>query len=234
MTTASSTTTPGVPMSPALDCISPRSGAASGSARRCDAAVARFGSGELALGLWRRRGFNSRQQAGFTLIEVMVSVLILLVGLLGVVGMQMISLQANQGAYFRSQAIYIGSEILDAIRANPQAAENYVGTYPADIPADPGCQGVDGCTPAQAAQQDLHFWGRHFADAGGLVANNGGTFRSAVPGGQAVITRDGATNEVTVQVTWTERQFDNTNADDGSETRSAVQQAVNLTSVITP
>lgn len=162
------------------------------------------------------------------------SVLILLVGLLGVVGMQMLSLQANQGAYFRSQAVYIGSEILDAIRANPRAAASYVGDYPADIPADPGCQGVAGCTPAMAAQQDLHFWGRHFMDAGNLVANNGGNFRSAIPDGQASITRDAATNEVTVRVTWTERQFDNTDAADGSATRSSVEQAVNLTSVITP
>ncbi|MEL7045020.1 MAG: type IV pilus modification protein PilV, partial [Pseudomonadota bacterium] len=79
----------------------------------------------------RQRFCRPGRAAGFTLIEVMVSVLILLVGLLGVVGMQMLSLQANQGAYFRSQAVYIGSEILDAIRANPRAAANYVGVYPA-------------------------------------------------------------------------------------------------------
>ncbi|MEM1190600.1 MAG: type IV pilus modification protein PilV [Pseudomonadota bacterium] len=182
----------------------------------------------------RQRFVRPGRAAGFTLIEVMVSVLILLVGLLGVVGMQMLSLQANQGAYFRSQAIYIGSEILDAIRANPQAAADYEGNYPADIPADPGCQGVDGCTPAMAAQQDLHFWGRHFMDAGNLVADNGGTYRSAIPDGRAVITRTAATNEVSVRVTWTERQFDNTDAADGSATRSAVEQAVDLTSVITP
>jgi prepilin-type N-terminal cleavage/methylation domain-containing protein len=68
----------------------------------------------------RRGGLRSAGgSGGFTLIEVMIAVLILLVGMLGVVGMQMLSLQANQGAYFRSQAIYIGSEILDAMRANP-------------------------------------------------------------------------------------------------------------------
>ena len=74
----------------------------------------------------------AKTQGGFTLIEILVSVLILLVGLLGVVGMQMLSLQANQGAYFRSQAVYIAGEILDAMRANPTAADQYLGTYPVD------------------------------------------------------------------------------------------------------
>ena len=64
----------------------------------------------------RGAGFRGRSQGGFTLIEVLVAVLVLLVGMLGVVGMQMLSFQANQGAYFRSQAVYIASEILDAMR----------------------------------------------------------------------------------------------------------------------
>jgi type IV pilus assembly protein PilW len=129
-----------------------------------------------------------RASSGFTLIEVLVSVLVLLVGVLGVVGMQMLSLQANQGALFRSQAVYIGSEILDAMRANPLAAANYAGQYPDDgtgtstVPADPGCTGDLGCTPAQAAQRDLHFWSMHFADVDNML---GADFRPTIPGGRA-------------------------------------------------
>lgn len=183
----------------------------------------------------RGLGHLRASQSGFTLIEVLVSVLILLVGMLGVVGMQMLSLQANQGAYFRSQAVYIASEILDAMRANPTAAADYVGTYPTDgggantVPADPACQGALGCTPQQAAEQDIHFWARHFADVDNLV---GATFRPSIPNARAIITQDG--DEYTVQVNWTEREFDDTDATDGSDTRSRVQQFVNLTAVITP
>lgn len=179
-----------------------------------------------------------RVAPGFTLIEVLVSVLILLVGLLGVVGMQMLSLQANQGAYFRSQAVYIAAEILDAMRANPTAADQYLGTYPVDgggantVPADPGCQGdATGCTPAQAAQHDLHFWARHFDDVDDDV---GATYKPSIPNGRAVIAATGNPSEFSVQVNWTERQFDNTDTTDGSLTRSNVQQIVNLTAVITP
>jgi len=177
-----------------------------------------------------------RQQGGFTLIEVLVSVLILLVGMLGVVGMQMLSLQANQGAYFRSQAVYIGAEILDAMRANPTAAASYVGVYPEDgggtstVPADQNCDDADGCAPNEAALQDLREWNAHFADVFGVGAGN---FRPSIPNGQATITDDGA-GQFTVQVAWVERQFDNTDATDGSDTRSRVQQTVNLTAVLTP
>ncbi|WOJ96491.1 type IV pilus modification protein PilV [Congregibacter brevis] len=178
---------------------------------------------------------SSRQQAGFTLIEVMVSVLILLVGLLGVVGMQMLSLQANQGAYFRSQAVYIGAEILDAMRANPTAAASYVGVYPDDgagtstVPADQSCDDADGCTPQEAAQQDIREWNVHFFDVLGVGAGN---FRPSIPNGRAVITATG--NQYTVTVNWTERQFDDTDNTDGSDTRSRVQQVVNLTAALTP
>ncbi|GEM_PF-464124 len=178
-----------------------------------------------------------QSQSGFTLIEVLISVLVLLVGTLGVVGMQMLSLQSNQGAYYRSQAVYIASEILDAMRANPTGAASYVGTYPEDtpggtvtVPADPSCQEtLTGCTPQQAAAQDLHFWSRHFMDVEGLV---GDTYRPSIPNGRTIISADG--NEYTVQVFWTERVFDNTVAADGSNTRSLLEQAVTLTTVLTP
>lgn len=185
----------------------------------------------------RRRGSSAPGVAGFTLIEVMVSVLILLVGLLGVVGMQMLSLQANRGAYFRSQAVYIGSEILDSMRSNPLAASSYLGVFPDDggvssIPADPGCAtSASGCVPTAAAAQDLREWSRHFADIA-PDPNAPGAFRPTIPGARALISANG--DEYTVSVTWTERAFDNTDNDDGSATRSLVEQNVILRAVITP
>lgn len=170
---------------------------------------------------------HRQRQGGFNLIEVLISVLVLLVGTLGVVGMQMLSLQANQGAYHRSQAVYIAAEILDAMRANPLGAAEYVNVYDAagaTIPADPGCQGSLGCTPAQAAAQDLHFWGRHFADVGELA---GETYRPAIPGGRAEIRSPGA-GEYEVEITWTERRFDNSGA------MSNLRSSVVLRTVIAP
>lgn len=173
-----------------------------------------------------------RGQGGFTLIEVMISVLVLLIGVLGIAGMQMLSLQTNQGAYFRSQAVYIGAEILDAMRANPGDLASYVITVdPLDtsnVPADPGCAlAANGCAPAALAALDLRHWARHFADVFGST-----DYQPTLPGGRGQITQNG--NEYTVQVAWTQRAFDDTNAADGSDTRSVVTEVVQLRAVITP
>lgn len=68
---------------------------------------------------------NSRprlRQTGFTLIEVLISVLILGIGMLGVAAMQATALRNNQSALQRSQAVIQTYTILDAMRANRNAA----------------------------------------------------------------------------------------------------------------
>ncbi|WP_235429756.1 type IV pilus modification protein PilV [Xanthomonas sp. GPE 39] len=60
--------------------------------------------------------------AGVTLIEVMISVLILGVGMLGVAAMQTTALRNNQSALQRSQIVMETYTILDAMRANRAAA----------------------------------------------------------------------------------------------------------------
>jgi len=70
---------------------------------------------------------TSRLQRGVGLIEVLVAVLILALGLLGMAGLQSKSLRANQSSYARSQAVMYSYYILDAMRADRNAA--LVGTY---------------------------------------------------------------------------------------------------------
>ncbi|NKI35237.1 type IV pilus modification protein PilV [Wenzhouxiangella sp. XN79A] len=59
-----------------------------------------------------------RRQAGVTLIEVLITLLVLSVGLLGVAALQGFSLQANQVSYYRTQATNIAYELADHARAN--------------------------------------------------------------------------------------------------------------------
>lgn len=67
------------------------------------------------------------RQSGTSLIEVMISVLILSIGLLGVAAMQATALRNSQGALERSQVVIESYAILDAIRANQAAGRN--GAY---------------------------------------------------------------------------------------------------------
>ena len=65
-----------------------------------------------------------RLQRGVGLIEVLISVLILGIGLLGIAAMQATALRNSQGSFERSQAVILSYSILDAMRANRAAAVN--------------------------------------------------------------------------------------------------------------
>lgn len=66
-------------------------------------------------------------QRGATLIEVMISVLIMAIGMLGVAAMQAAALRNSQSSLERSQAVISTYTVLDAMRANRDAAIS--GTY---------------------------------------------------------------------------------------------------------
>jgi type IV pilus assembly protein PilV len=100
-----------------------------------------------------------KQARGFSLIEVLVSLLILSLGLLGVAGLQTTSLRSNQTAYFRSQATAAASDIIDRMRANPQGVADgkYNAINSADLPTDPNCIN-SGCDASDLADNDIIDW----------------------------------------------------------------------------
>lgn len=63
---------------------------------------------------------------GATLIEVLVSMVILALGMLGLASLQVANLRNNQAAYYRSQATFLGYDILDRMRVNRSVAAQYV------------------------------------------------------------------------------------------------------------
>jgi len=95
------------------------------------------------------------QQAGFTLLEVLVAIVILSVGLLGLAGLQATGLQANHSAYLRSQASILSYDIIDAMRANREAAR--AGQYAITLNA---------ANPAGATipNQDVALWRTNIAN----------------------------------------------------------------------
>ena len=65
----------------------------------------------------------SDRQRGFTLLEVLIAVMLLAVGLLGLAGLQAVSLRNNHSAYLRSQATMLTYDIIDSMRTNRSAAQ---------------------------------------------------------------------------------------------------------------
>lgn len=69
----------------------------------------------------------TNKSAGFSMIEVLVTLVILSVGLLGLAALQARALQYNQGAYLRSQANILAYDVVDRMRIN--RARAHLGDY---------------------------------------------------------------------------------------------------------
>lgn len=108
-------------------------------------------------GFPRRRALRRERQSGFTLIEVLVSVIILSIGLVGVAGLQAVSLKNNQSAFMRSQASALAYDLADRMRSNVLSANGSLYD-PGAAGSDTGCRSTSGCTPQQMAQNDLAEW----------------------------------------------------------------------------
>jgi len=79
-----------------------------------------------------------RDQRGVTLLEVLISIVVLSVGLLGYAGLQTVSMKNNTSAFQRSQATMLTYDIVDRMRANKPNLASYgvamgsIGSY-ADV-----------------------------------------------------------------------------------------------------
>jgi type IV pilus assembly protein PilV len=136
---------------------------------------------------------------GFTLLEVLVALLVLSIGLLGIGKLMMLSARANDSAYMRSQATALAYTILDAMRANHQAAiaqgyDTAMGVFPGPV----ACTVAAPCNSAQQAQNDLNLWGASLAAQ--LPLGQGSVATLTAPG---VTGANNVTATVTVQ--WSDK-----------------------------
>ncbi len=92
---------------------------------------------------------------GFSLVEVLIALIILSVGMLGIAGLYVQSMQAGRTSMFRHNAVTLAGDIADRIRANPAAG----AAYEAAVGADNSCvNGGVNCSPAQMAAHDIDLW----------------------------------------------------------------------------
>ena len=73
---------------------------------------------------------------GFSMIEVLVSIVVLSFGLLGVAGLQAAALKSNQDARLQSVAISLAREMAEMMRANIQVAGDQSSPYYGDFRAN--------------------------------------------------------------------------------------------------
>jgi type IV pilus assembly protein PilV len=133
---------------------------------------------------------NPKRLSGFTLIEVLISLVVLAIGLLGLAALQAEGLKNNQNAYARSQATQLAYDLADRIRANLAAKSSYTTIDPSTATTVASCTTTAGCNAAQMAQNDLYEWYSALTDA--------------LPLGVGTIAVDASGKIYTVSVRWDE------------------------------
>lgn len=119
--------------------------------------------------VYKRKSHAKPYSSGFTLLEILVSIVVLSFGLLGMVGIQAMALKSNNDAKQQSAAVQLASELSDMMRgnkaiavtltttANPYLNNDFTGgiiTAPAEY-----CNGTSGCTTAfRVAEWEKYDW----------------------------------------------------------------------------
>jgi type IV pilus assembly protein PilV len=152
-----------------------------------------------------------RGQSGFSLLEVLVALLVISISLLGVAGMQAISIGNTGESGFRSIAATQAASIASAMSTN----EQYWQTFQAPAPGNATVSGANvsiggaaqtikncksygstpvACLPPDLANYDLSVWGQQL--------------KAALPGGTGKVTCNMWVNSLTicqVEVDWLEK-----------------------------
>lgn len=129
----------------------------------------------------------NRPYSGFSLTEVLVSIVVLAIGMLGVARMQLNTLISTRQMVFRSAAVQLASEMADKIRSdaalmdrgeNPFLGIDYSSSTDEPAVQSAACFNAARCSATEIAEFDIHEWEKQM--------------QSSLPSGRARICRDDA------------------------------------------
>jgi len=163
---------------------------------------------------YRRITVLRSQQAGFNMLEILFSLLIVTTGLLGLAGTQVVAQRAELESYQRAQAVVLMTDIVDRINTNRKGAlcytittdsangVSYLGTAGAGkySLASYSCPGLATNPNAVArAGLDLQFIDQMLL---GAAETSGGNKVGAMLGARACIGFDATSQAYTVAIAW--------------------------------
>lgn len=141
----------------------------------------------------RKPGRTKRSGTGASLLEVLVSILLISFGLLAMAALNGAAVRYNKTSEFRTIAAQLANDYVDRMRANKDGFElsAYDVTAEYEELADqtvPPCATPTSCTAAEIAAIDKAEWLNAVKDA--------------LPGGNAFIKREGTTSYADLWVVW--------------------------------
>jgi len=123
-----------------------------------------------------------RRESGFTMLEILITLLIMSIGLLGIAGLQAYTLKNTNSSNLRSIAVRQAYDLADRMRANQTILD--AGGYNNESGAEvASCYQAAGCQPAQMARMDVFLWNENNA--------------RLLPGGKGYVCTDSTPNDGT-------------------------------------
>ena len=163
----------------------------------------------------RAAGRAAGRIAGFTLIEVMVALIVLVLGVLGAAAMTLSAIRDSKQSGLRSQASALAYELSDLMRAS---GSGQVGVFTGSLPTAVATCWSTGCIPIDMAKNDYAEWHAKLTGVNGLPNGDAVICRDATNLGSDVATFNPAcdgfsTSPLVVKVSWDEK---NNNARDAA------------------
>lgn len=134
---------------------------------------------------YRTANKRYQSQRGISLVEVLVTVVIIAIALLGIAALQFMSKRANFDAVERTAATLLANDITERMRSNPKALKTYAGSLENANPdlgygstvyssePSPDCStSTTTCTKDQLAVHDLWAWQQGLLGASEMSGTN--------------------------------------------------------------
>lgn len=178
-----------------------------------------------------------KKSFGFSMIEVLVTLVLISVGVLGMVAMQGRTIQYTQDSAQRDTAAMLADDLIELMRSNREALLDPTGIiagssnyYKASGTAFPtsavaNCRATTGCSQAEMATDQMVLWSRQTSNSLPVDANllNSGFVicRDSTPNTDAC---DNSGTAIKIQLAWYSRENLNCPAGQPCEVNSGARQ----------
>lgn len=126
---------------------------------------------------------------GSSLLEVLVTIVIMTIGLLGLAKLQVSNLRNHQNTLYRAEATFLANEILDSMRVLNNVTHDQAAAYAVEAGATSAAAG-----PSAVAIADVSAWKARIAQA--------------LPDGDGHIEFDADSHIATIRIEWNDRRPD--------------------------
>lgn len=134
----------------------------------------------------------SHMEKGFSLLESMIAIIVMVLGILGILGAQMKTLTDTQASVRRAQAIRLIGDLGERLQNNPDSLGN-LSTYTTSPTTSNDCSS-SACTPAELATYDIKQWHTNV--------------KNTLPGSNVnIFLPQNSTNQLGVVIAWNESKY---------------------------